>query len=61
MRPSSRTADRPAIRRTDAWLDTEGGAPVALADLRGWVVLIDFWAYSCINCQRIGAPRDRVG
>ncbi|GAA4533706.1 hypothetical protein GCM10023161_04960 [Mycobacterium paraffinicum] len=33
-------------------LNTPGGAPVDLASLRGKVVLIDFWAYSCINCQR---------
>ena len=26
--------------------------PVTLASLRGKVVLIDFWTYSCINCQR---------
>ena len=29
-----------------------GGAPVDLKSLRGKVVLVDFWAYSCINCQR---------
>ena len=42
----------PSIRGIDAWLNTPGGAPVALNDLAGEVVLIDFWAYSCINCQR---------
>ena len=42
----------PSIRGIDAWLNTPGGAPVALDDLAGEVVLIDFWAYSCINCQR---------
>lgn len=42
----------PAIRGTDAWLNTDDGAGIDLADLRGRVVLIDFWAYSCINCQR---------
>ncbi|MEM2139431.1 MAG: thioredoxin family protein [Nitrososphaera sp.] len=26
--------------------------PVALADLKGKVVLVDFWTYSCINCIR---------
>jgi thiol-disulfide isomerase/thioredoxin len=34
------------------WLDTPGGAPVKLSALEGHVVLVDFWAYSCINCQR---------
>jgi thiol-disulfide isomerase/thioredoxin len=26
--------------------------PLTMAALRGKVVLIDFWTYSCINCQR---------
>jgi len=42
----------PSIRGIESWLNTPGGAPVDLADLRGKVVLVDFWAYSCINCQR---------
>lgn len=42
----------PDIRGITAWLNTPGGAPVDLTSLRGKVVLIDFWAYSCINCQR---------
>lgn len=42
----------PAISGIAQWLNTPSGAPVDLADLRGQVVLVDFWAYSCINCQR---------
>jgi len=42
----------PDIRGITTWLNTPGGAPVDLKSLRGKVVLIDFWAYSCINCQR---------
>ncbi|MDR5698634.1 cytochrome c biogenesis protein CcdA [Agromyces aerolatus] len=42
----------PSITGIDAWVNTADGAAVDLADLRGRVVLIDFWAYSCINCQR---------
>ena len=34
------------------WLNTPGDKPLTLASLRGKVVLIDFWTYSCINCQR---------
>lgn len=30
------------------WLNTD--KPVSLKDLRGKVVLIDFWTYCCINC-----------
>jgi cytochrome c biogenesis protein CcdA/thiol-disulfide isomerase/thioredoxin len=35
-----------------AWLNTPGGKPLTMAGLRGKVVLVDFWTYSCINCQR---------
>jgi cytochrome c biogenesis protein CcdA/thiol-disulfide isomerase/thioredoxin len=34
------------------WINTPAGAAVRLAQLRGKVVLIDFWTYSCINCLR---------
>jgi thiol-disulfide isomerase/thioredoxin len=42
----------PDIKGIARWLNTQGGAPVVLESLRGKVVLVDFWAYSCINCQR---------
>ena len=42
----------PDIKGIEGWLNTPGGAPIDLKSLRGKVVLIDFWAYSCINCQR---------
>jgi cytochrome c biogenesis protein CcdA/thiol-disulfide isomerase/thioredoxin len=35
-----------------AWLNTTGGRPLTIAGLHGKVVLVDFWTYSCINCQR---------
>ena len=31
------------------WLNS---APLSMASLRGKVVLVDFWTYSCINCLR---------
>ena len=34
------------------WLNTPGDRPLTIAGLRGRVVLVDFWTYSCINCQR---------
>jgi cytochrome c biogenesis protein CcdA/thiol-disulfide isomerase/thioredoxin len=42
----------PDIRGITGWLNTPGGGPVEVKSLRGKVVLVDFWAYSCINCQR---------
>lgn len=42
----------PDITGIAAWLNTPGGQAVTLDAQRGKVVLIDFWAYSCINCQR---------
>jgi len=42
----------PAFSGIQQWLNTPGGQPVSLASLKGKVVLVDFWAYSCINCQR---------
>jgi cytochrome c biogenesis protein CcdA/thiol-disulfide isomerase/thioredoxin len=42
----------PAFSGIQQWLNTPGGKPVTMASLKGKVVLIDFWAYSCINCQR---------
>ncbi len=35
-----------------SWLNTPGDKPLSLAQLKGKVVLVDFWTYSCINCQR---------
>ncbi|MDT5274915.1 MAG: hypothetical protein QOG95_1847 [Mycobacterium sp.] len=42
----------PDLKGITAWLNTPGDKPIDLHSLRGKVVLIDFWAYSCINCQR---------
>jgi thiol-disulfide isomerase/thioredoxin len=32
-------------------VDWENSRPLSLSSLRGKVVLVDFWTYSCINCQ----------
>jgi cytochrome c biogenesis protein CcdA/thiol-disulfide isomerase/thioredoxin len=42
----------PDFRGITAWINTPGDRPLTLAGLRGKVVLIDFWTYSCVNCVR---------
>ena len=42
----------PDFAGANGWFNTGGNAPISLESLRGKVVLVDFWAYSCINCQR---------
>jgi cytochrome c biogenesis protein CcdA/thiol-disulfide isomerase/thioredoxin len=42
----------PAFTATQRWFNTPDGKPLTLAGLRGHVVLVDFWTYTCINCIR---------
>jgi thiol-disulfide isomerase/thioredoxin len=39
----------PELKQISGFINTDS---VTLADLKGRVVLIDFWTYSCINCIR---------
>ena len=39
----------PSLGRANAWLNSH---PLSAAELRGKVVLIDFWTYTCINWRR---------
>lgn len=39
----------PEIGGIESWINS---SPLTLADLKGKVVLVDFWTYSCINCVR---------
>ncbi len=41
----------PELSSIDGYINTEG-VPLTLNDLKGKVVLLDIWTYSCINCQR---------
>ncbi|MDP1880692.1 MAG: cytochrome c biogenesis protein DipZ [Parachlamydiaceae bacterium] len=42
-------AKAPDLVGINAWINS---APLTLENLKGKVVLIDFWTYSCINCIR---------
>ena len=42
----------PDFTGTQRWFNTPGERPLSLAGLRGKVVLVDFWTYTCINCLR---------
>ena len=39
----------PKFGGIEAWIN---GGPLTMEELRGQVVLIDFWTYTCINCIR---------
>ncbi len=39
----------PEFTGIDSWINSD---PLTLKQLKGKVVLVDFWTYSCINCQR---------
>ncbi|BAU84510.1 NHL repeat containing protein [Streptomyces laurentii] len=42
----------PELVGKGGWLNTGGDQP-ALADLRGKIVLLDFWTFCCINCLHV--------
>ncbi len=42
----------PEFVGNEHWFNTPGDKPLTLRGLRGRVVLVDFWTYSCINCIR---------
>jgi len=41
--------EAPELAGIDGWINSE---PLTLEELRGKVVLVDFWTYTCINCIR---------
>jgi cytochrome c biogenesis protein CcdA/thiol-disulfide isomerase/thioredoxin len=42
----------PDFTETQRWFNTPASRPLSLSSLRGRVVLVDFWTYTCINCIR---------
>ncbi|WP_028933486.1 cytochrome c biogenesis protein CcdA [Pseudonocardia spinosispora] len=42
----------PELDNITGWLNTPANTALRMSQLHGKVVLIDFWTYSCINCQR---------
>ena len=50
----------PDFTRTQRWFNTDG-RELSLAELRGRVVLIDFWTYTCINCIRTLPALESLG
>jgi cytochrome c biogenesis protein CcdA/thiol-disulfide isomerase/thioredoxin len=42
----------PEFRDNQRWFNTPAGGPLTMTGLRGRVVLVDFWTYTCINCIR---------
>ena len=44
--------EAPDFIGTQEWFNTPGGKPLSIGGLRGHVVLVDFWTYTCINCIR---------
>ncbi|GIG28747.1 NHL domain-containing thioredoxin family protein [Cellulomonas marina] len=52
----ARPARLPRVRASElvgrGWLNT-GGRDLRLADLRGKVVVLDFWTFCCINCLHV--------
>jgi thiol-disulfide isomerase/thioredoxin len=49
---SAAGARAPEFKDIKLWLNTPDGKPLSITGLRGKVVLVDFWTYSCINCLR---------
>ena len=43
----------PSLDGGVGWLNINPGSEINLKDLRGKVVLLDFWTYCCINCMHV--------
>ena len=49
--PPAEPLAAPDLDGAAEWLNV--AAPVSMAQLRGKVVLIDFWTYGCVNCMHV--------
>ena len=50
--PLPKLGAAPDFTNNQRWFNTPGGEPLTMAGLKGHVVLVDFWTYTCINCIR---------
>lgn len=49
--PRSMKLKSDILDQRSGWLNTD--EPISLADLKGKIVLLDFWTYCCINCIHV--------
>ena len=49
--PFPKTIPAPELEGGVEWLNVAG--PISLKDLRGKVVVLDFWTFCCINCMHV--------
>jgi len=47
--PVDQRSSAPELLGVDAWINSP---PLSMSGLRGRVVLVDFWTFSCVNCVR---------
>jgi thiol-disulfide isomerase/thioredoxin len=48
--PASNSNTAPEFTGIDTWINS---SPLTMQQLRGKVVLVDFWTYTCINCIHV--------
>ena len=49
--PYEQTVRAPDFTGAVGWLNVKG--PLSIAELKGKIVLVDFWTYCCINCMHV--------
>ena len=51
QQPARHRFRRPGLDGAVDWLNV--AAPVTIEQLRGKVVILDFWTYGCVNCMHV--------